>query len=87
MHARAHDRLLRARAPRPSRRTYPQVRQGKGLDAREFSVTVSVGIVSEMLETILYARVRMPARCQVRSARCRARATRRPPARAETCAP
>jgi len=42
-----------------------QVRQGKGLDAREFSVTVSVGIVSEMLETILYARVRMPARCQV----------------------
>lgn len=42
-----------------------QVRQGKGPDAREFSVTVSVGIVSEMLETILYARVRMPARCQV----------------------
>jgi hypothetical protein len=40
------------------------VRQGKGHDAREFSVTVSVGIVSEMLETILYARVRQPARCQ-----------------------
>jgi len=58
--------------PAPSRvRAYAvdcefiQVRQGKGPDAREFNVTVSVGIVSEMLETILYARVKQPARCQV----------------------
>lgn len=42
-----------------------QVRQGKGPDARAFNVTVSVGIVSEMLETILYARVKQPPRCQV----------------------
>jgi len=58
-------------AEQPSQRAFAvdcefiQVRQGKGPDAREFSVTVSVGIVSEMLETILYARVRMPARCQL----------------------
>lgn len=42
-----------------------KVRQGKGPEARTFNVTVSVGIVSEQLETILYARVKAPERCQV----------------------
>lgn len=42
-----------------------QVRQGKGGTLQHFSVTVSVGVVSEMLETILYARVKQPPRTQV----------------------
>lgn len=42
-----------------------QVRQGKGPEARQFPVTVSVGIVSQTLETILYARVKQPPRTQV----------------------
>lgn len=42
-----------------------QVRQGKGGTLQHFSVTVSVGVVSECLETILYARVKQPPRTQV----------------------
>ena len=42
-----------------------EVRQGKGDAFTTFKVTVSVGVVSEQLETILYARVKQPPRTQV----------------------
>ena len=42
-----------------------EVRQGKGEALRHYKVTVSVGVVSEQLETILYARVKQPPRTQV----------------------
>jgi hypothetical protein len=42
-----------------------EVRQGKGGAERTFRVTVSIGVVSEQLETILYARVKQPQRTQV----------------------
>lgn len=42
-----------------------KVRQGKGETLQTWEVTVSVGVVSEELETILYARVQAPPRTQV----------------------